>query len=85
MENVIIVNSTSVAEEWEMICPGCSRDDEIRINATVTVSLHHNGTDPTDSDTEWDDASIAFCNHCGFTGTVRDFYDAYAARNSIGP
>ena len=77
MNNVIIVNSASVAEEWEMICPGCRRDDDIRVNATVTVKLHHNGTEPIDSDTEWDDSSFALCNHCDYTGTVKDFHEAY--------
>ena len=84
MTNVIIANPTTVAEAWEMICPGCRRDDEIRIKATITVSLHRHGTDPTDSDTEWDNASIAFCEHCGYTGTVRDFYDAFDKHNSGG-
>ena len=84
MSSIIIANSTSVAEEWEMICPGCRHDDEIHIKATITVSLHRNGTEPTDSDTEWDDASIAFCDHCGFTGTVRDFSDAFTKHNSGG-
>lgn len=83
MEQVIITNSTSVAEEWEMICPDCNRDDEIRIKATTVVSLHHNGTEPTDSDTEWDNSSITFCNHCGFTGTVKDFSEAFDKLHSV--
>ena len=84
MENVIIANPSSVSEAWEMICPDCHRDDEIRIKATIAVILHRHGTDPTDSDTEWDDASIAFCKHCGFTGAVRDFEDAFTSQRSGG-
>ena len=78
MQRVIISNPATVAEAWEMLCPGCSRDDSIRIKAIVTVSLHRHGTDPTESDTEWDDASIAFCNRCGYTGNVKDFSEAYS-------
>ncbi len=77
MQNAIITNPATVAEAWEMICPGCRRDDAIRIKATIAVLLYRDGTDPTDSDTEWDDASISFCDHCGFTATVRDFSDAF--------
>ena len=84
MQNVIITNPTTVAEAWEMICPGCHRDDDIRIKAVIAVILTHQGTDPTDSDTEWDDASIAFCDHCGYTGTVRDFSDAFTSQHNGG-
>ncbi len=85
MENVIIANPSSVAEAWEMICPGCRRDDSIRIKATIAVLLYRDGTDPTDSDTEWDDASICFCAHRGFPGPARDFSDAFTKNGSGGP
>ena len=84
MSSIVIVNPNTVSEAWEMICPQCHRDDDIRIRATIAVILTRHGTDPTDSDTEWDDASIALCNHCRFTGTVRDFLDAFASLRSGG-
>lgn len=84
MENIIIANLATVAEAWEMICPGCRRDDRIHIKATIEVLLDRHGTDPTNSDTEWDSASIAFCEHCGFTGIVRDFSEAFTKHNSGG-
>ena len=84
MSSIVIVNPNTVSEAWEMICPECHRDDDIRIRATIAVILTRHGTDPTDSDTEWDDASIALCNRCGSTGTVRDFLDAFASQRSGG-
>ena len=84
MPNIIIVSPSSVSQEWEMICPGCRRDDRIHIQATVTVLLTRRGTEEVDCDTEWDDASIAQCKHCGFTGTVSDFEDAFKALPSGG-
>ena len=83
MENIIISNPTSVSEAWEMICPGCRRDDELHVKATITVKLDRHGTDPIDSDTEWDNASIAYCDHCGHTATVKDFYEAFDKNNTI--
>ena len=78
-------NAETVSQVWEMICPGCRCDDDIRIHATIAVILLPDGTDPTDSDTEWDDSSIALCNRCDFTGTVKDFQDACRKpRNSKG-
>ena len=70
-------STETVAQVWGMICPKCQRDDKIRIHATIEVSLHPDGTEPIDSNTEWDNASIANCNHCDHTNTVRDFEDAY--------
>ena len=71
-----IANPSSIADAWEMICPHCQQDD-IRVQALITVILTLDGTDPTDSDTEWDDASSALCNHCDYTATVKDFRQAY--------
>ena len=84
MSSIVIVNPSTVSEAWEMTCPQCHRDDDIRIKAMIAVILTPHGTDPTDSDTEWDDASIALCSHCRFTGTVRDFLDAFASLPSGG-
>ena len=77
-------NAVTVSEVWEMTCPRYRFDDDIRIHATIAVILLSDGTDPTDSDTEWDDSSIALCNRCDFTGTVKDFQDAYRKPSSSG-
>jgi hypothetical protein len=84
MPKVIIVSPSSVSEEWEIICPDCKQDDSIHIHATAEVLLTRRGTEPVDCDTVWDDASIAHCTHCGFTGTVRDFEEAFKALPSGG-
>ena len=84
MSNIVIVTPGPVSQEWEMICPGCRRDDRIHIQATVTVLLTRRGTEEVDSDTEWDDASIAQCRHCDHTGTVRDFCDAFSSLRGGG-
>ncbi len=78
-----IAEPTSVADTWEMICPECQQDD-IRVHATIAVILTIDGTDSTDSDTEWDDASIALCNHCDYTGVVKDFEQAYEKHRGGG-
>ena len=84
MPNIIILSPNSVSHEWEMICPDCRRDDRIHIQAIVTVLLTHRGTDPVDSDTEWNGSSTAQCRHCDFTGTVQDFSNAFSALRSGG-
>ena len=67
-----------------MICPQCGSDGDIRIQASLVVILTPDGTDPTDSDTEWDDSSAALCDRCDFSATVRDFRDAFAAAGNGG-
>ncbi|MGC1969620.1 MAG: hypothetical protein WA673_24390 [Candidatus Acidiferrales bacterium] len=47
----------------------------MHISASVVVSLAPDGTDATNSDTEWDDKSPASCN-CGWQGRVGDFVEA---------
>ena len=75
----------TVSEAWQMICPECRRDDNIRIYATIAVILTPMGTDPTDSDTVWDNASNAYCDQCGFNGILQDFRDAFNSRRDGGP
>lgn len=63
----------SAGNQWDLRCPGCGRDDEIDIAATVwvrlcpdgTVTLAHNG------DHEWGDDSPAYCHACDFQGRAR--------------
>ena len=71
----------SVSEAWQMICPQCRRDDNIRIFATVEVLLVPEGTNEVDDGTTaWDNHNSAYCHPCGFSGILQDFRDAYEAR-----
>ena len=79
-----IADPASVADTWEMICPECQHDD-MRVHATIAVILCVDGTDSTDSDTEWDDASFALCNHCDYSATVKDFQQAYDKHRQRDP
>ena len=68
----------SVSDAWQMICPGCRRDDNIRIFATVEVVLNPEGTtEAEDGTTAWDNHNSSYCNGCGYTGILQDFRDAY--------
>ena len=63
----------TVASVWNMRCPHCGSDDDIRVQGVCWMSLFADGTDPTDSDHEWDANSRAYCRHCDFEGSVNDF------------
>ena len=54
------------------LCPTCKKGDSLYISATVTAALLPDGCDTSDSDTEWDDESPAWCG-CGWRGVVVDF------------
>jgi hypothetical protein len=57
------------------LCPQCGNGDSLYITASVSVCLLANGTDATDSDTEWDGSAPAWCG-CGWTGKVNEFAQA---------
>jgi hypothetical protein len=64
----------TAGNQWDLRCPGCGRDDEIDIAATVRVRLCPDGTDATlahNGDHEWGDDSPAHCHGCDFQGRVR--------------
>lgn len=65
----------TVGNQFGYVCPACGNGDGLRITATVTVSLWPDGTDATDSDTEWEDKNPASCS-CGWAGKVSDFGEA---------
>ncbi|MCY4587100.1 MAG: hypothetical protein OXB98_13780 [Bryobacterales bacterium] len=68
----------TISEAWQMICPECHRDDNIRIFATVEVVLTPQGTDEAeDSTTVWDNHNSAYCNRCGYSGILQGFRDAH--------
>ncbi len=76
---------SSVSEAWQMLCPGCERDDSIRIHASVEVLLVPLGTESiADASTTWDNHSRAYCYHCGHGGILQDFRNAYRSVRS-GP
>ena len=76
----------TVSEAWQMICPECHRDDNIRIFATVEVVLTPQGTDEAeDSTTIWDNHTNAYCNHCCYSGILQDFRDAHEAHHTKQP
>jgi hypothetical protein len=65
----------TIGNQFGYLCPECSKGDDLRVVASVSVKLMSDGTDNTDSDTEWDDASSACCG-CGWGGHVKDFKQA---------
>lgn len=54
-------------------CPSCESEGPFRIEACVIVMVYDDGTDGSDSDTEWGDDSYCECFNCGKYGTVKDF------------
>lgn len=62
----------SVGNQFGYLCPKCGKGDSLYITAQVSTALLPDGTDSTDSDTEWDVNCPAWCG-CGWRGTVDDF------------
>ena len=58
---------------FDLKCPGCGRQDRLRIEATVWLDVTADGTDANNSDHEFEPTSTAYCQACEFTGTVADF------------
>lgn len=63
----------SVASEWGLACPGCTRDDSIEVEFRVWATLSVDGTEIVETDHEWDHGSRCRCTACGHNGPVRDF------------
>jgi hypothetical protein len=64
-----------VMQTFGMGCPCCNRDNALDIQAIVWVRLTPNGTDaelPDDGSHDWDNASAARCNACGWEGAAGD-------------
>jgi hypothetical protein len=53
-----------VGNQHGYLCPKCKSGEHIRIAATVWASLLPEGTDNSDSNTEWDETSTAQCTNC---------------------
>lgn len=61
---------------FDMKCPKCGGEDEIDIEAIVSVRLTSDGTDAdgaADGDHFWDETSKASCGTCGHEATVKEF------------
>lgn len=54
------------------LCPKCKSGESLYISATVTAALLPDGCDTTDSDTEWETNTPAWCG-CGWAGVVAEF------------
>lgn len=61
----------TVAESWNMRCPKCGSDEEIRIQCTTWVDLLPEGTD-NDGDHVWDEKSPAYCGACDYGADEND-------------
>lgn len=53
-------------------CPECGSFGPFRIDASVTVLVHDDGTEQC-GDTEWEDTSRCICHECDHVATVGEF------------
>ena len=63
---------TSVRDTFGLCCPECGGDQELNVEATTTLRILPDGTDPY-GDTSWNDDSHILCDGCGHSGTVKNF------------
>jgi hypothetical protein len=76
LEQISMSNQTPeerIGNQHGLLCPQCKKGDNLKVAAIVVVKLCPDGTDNTDSDTEWDSDSCAQCDGCDWFGHVRDF------------
>lgn len=67
---------TGIAENWDMNCPKCGRDDGLAVCADIWVRLTPEGTtqpQAVDADPQWNEHHGCICVHCGHAGVVSDF------------
>lgn len=62
----------TIGNQHGLLCPHCEKGDQLRIAATVWADLLPNGTDSSDSDTEWGDDSPVVCRGCSWAGRVEN-------------
>lgn len=64
----------TVGNQHGYLCPQCKSGERIRIACTVWGALYPEGTDTTDSDTEWGPNNKALCmeGNCDWAGKVSD-------------
>lgn len=65
--------NTNCLDGWQ--CPECKSWGPFRVEATVSVILHDDGTedDPDNGDTNYDSDNFAACIECDYEATVGDF------------
>lgn len=66
------MTSEQVGNQHGFICPRCKSGQSIRIAAMIWADLVPDGTDNSNSDTEWSDENGAQCSDCSWTGKVKD-------------
>ena len=74
---ILIGFEPKAGPQWhEIKCPNCGRDDQLDVDAVVSIRLTPSGSDADmseDGSHIWDDNSMCSCIACGGRGKVRDF------------
>jgi hypothetical protein len=69
-------NPETVGNQFGHLCPKCKQGDCLSVVARIWVGLEPDGTDPLNSDHEWDENSAAYCSNCEWHGRASDFVQA---------
>ena len=72
MSDTEVRTVSDVGNQHGYLCPKCDKGDSLYIAAVVTAALLPDGCDTSNSDTEWDEVSTAWCG-CGWSGTTGEF------------
>lgn len=59
-----------------MCCSMCGHYGPFKIEATVSVTVHDNGTEDDGGDYEWDDGNRCECLSCHHIATIAGFTEA---------
>lgn len=65
--------TNDVRSAFNMACPKCGRDDDIRIYMHTWAVLGPDGTDANDSEHIWDEHDDCACGMCGHHARVAEF------------
>jgi hypothetical protein len=65
---------TTVRDIFQLACPACGSDEELRVQIVTWVDVTPDGTvDNGRWDHEWSEGSGCYCDACKRVGTVREF------------